>query len=148
MGRVDGDASAVERSALDDAGELVPEHERLGQPGIPDAALAEPVQIGSAQADGRHADQTLAVGRRRWGLVGDADVTETVQPGNPHDRLTDSPTILTPRGHRPRGCRPLGRRPQGADGALIVIDPSHGITGPRRTGREPGSRRTGPRLAR
>jgi hypothetical protein len=44
-GRVDRHALAVPRAALDNARHLVPDHQRLDQPGVADAGLGVPVQV-------------------------------------------------------------------------------------------------------
>ena len=65
--RVDGDAAARQRAGLDDARELVPDHERRGEAAVADPALLEPVQVGAADADRLHPHQALArarLGRR------------------------------------------------------------------------------------
>ena len=82
------DPPPVVGPALDDPGELVPEHQGTRQAGVANAALREPVQVGAAQPDRRHAHQALARARGRQGLVGDPDVSHTVQPRDLHDCVT------------------------------------------------------------
>ena len=80
-GRITRHALAGPRTARDDAGELVAQNERSGQPGVTDARLLVPVQIRSTQPHGGHAEQDLArTGTlRRFG--GQTDVAPTVDPG-------------------------------------------------------------------
>jgi hypothetical protein len=56
---------AVTRAALDNSGEFMSGHHRSDEPGVADAGFGEPVQVGSAQADGGDADQFLSGGRGR-----------------------------------------------------------------------------------
>jgi hypothetical protein len=57
--RVNGDTSPIVGPALHDTGELVPEHERVQELGIPDATFGEPVKVGAAQTHRAHADEAL-----------------------------------------------------------------------------------------
>jgi hypothetical protein len=82
--RVDGDALARARPALDDADELVPEHERLREDGVADARFLEPVPVGAAQADGGHAHEHLAGSGRRRRLVVQAEIACGVQAEHLH----------------------------------------------------------------
>ena len=79
---VDGDAAAVERAALDDARELVADHERVPELRVPDAGLLVPVQVRAADAHGRDAHQALTVADRGHGLPGDAHIAGAVQAGD------------------------------------------------------------------
>ena len=76
---VDRDPLAVAGAALDHAGELVPEHERGREVGLPDRALVVPVEVGSAQPDGRDPDDHLAVARNGRRLGMQAHVAPPVQ---------------------------------------------------------------------
>ena len=69
---------------LGDAGELVAEHERAVEPGVADARLAVPVQIGSAQPHGGHPHQAVPGRHVRRRLVGDPQVADAVQADGPH----------------------------------------------------------------
>ena len=77
-GRVDGHALALPGSALDHARALVPQHERAGDPVATDPALRHPVQVGAADAHGRHSHQDLPGARDRDRLLVDAHVVRTV----------------------------------------------------------------------
>ena len=90
--RVDGDPAACQRPGLDDARELVPDHERRGEPAVADPALLEPVQVGAADADGLHAHKALARARLGRRLVAEADVAGAVEAGDPHQRVRLSVT--------------------------------------------------------
>ena len=76
--RVDGDRLAVERPALDHAGELVAEHERAVS-GVADAAFSEPVQVRAADPDRLDTDQASRRAGAGTGSSCDADVADPVQ---------------------------------------------------------------------
>jgi len=85
---VDRYASPIVGPALDDPSELVPEHQRMRELSIPDAAVSEPVQVGATKTHRRHADKALARARGRPVLIGNPNISHTVQPGHLHGRLT------------------------------------------------------------
>ena len=76
---IDRDPHAVERAALDHAGELVADHERVRELGVADAALLEPVQVRAADPDGLDPHQALLRPRRWHGLLGEAQVAGPVE---------------------------------------------------------------------
>ena len=96
--RVDGHAPAGQRPLLHDARELVPDHERRGQPRVADRALLEPVQVGAADADGLHADEALPRFRSRRRLVAQPHVAHAVEARDPHGsrvRVSEAPSSVT-----------------------------------------------------
>ena len=97
--RVDGDAAAGQRAGLDNARELVPDHQRGVQARVSDRALVEPVQVGSADADGLDAHERLARPRLGLRLVGHAQVADAVEARDAHQRprvrVKDAPSRET-----------------------------------------------------
>ena len=79
-GRVDRDPPSV----LRDPRELVAEHERSREPRLADPALAEPVQVGAAEADRGDAHERLAVARLRALFLVQAQVARRVQAQRAH----------------------------------------------------------------
>jgi hypothetical protein len=84
QGRIDRHQLSVTRTALDYTGEFMPRHQRPGEPRIADAGFGEPVQVGSAQADGGDAHQFFSGARDRDGLGVRPDIADTVQSGSGH----------------------------------------------------------------
>jgi hypothetical protein len=81
---IERDAFTRTRPVRHRADELVPEHERVIEHRVSDAALREPVQVGAAEADGGHAQEQLArrgLGRR---LVVQAQVALVVETKRDH----------------------------------------------------------------
>jgi hypothetical protein len=106
-GRVDRDADAVERAALDDAGHLVPADERAGDLGVADAALLVPVQVRPADPDRGDPHQALALGHLRHRILGQTQVVRAVEPcGEVAGRHRRSPVTSV----RPLSSLPVRRR--------------------------------------
>ena len=84
--RIDGDAPAVERTALDDARELVADHERLREARVADAALLVPVQVGAAEPDRLDAHEALPRAGRLHRLLRNAHVTDAVHTSDRAER--------------------------------------------------------------
>ena len=82
-GGIDGDAFALARPGDDDARELVPEHERMLEPGVADAALEQPVTVRAAETHGGDAHEHLPRRRRRVRLVVQPRLVRPVQPERP-----------------------------------------------------------------
>ena len=82
-GGIDGNALALTPAGGDDARELVPEHERMLEPGVADATLEQPVPVRAAEAHGGHAHEHLPRRRRRVRLVIQPKVVRPVQPERP-----------------------------------------------------------------
>ena len=110
QGGIEPDRAAGQRAGDHDAGQLVPEHQRSGDRGVADRARGEPVQVGAAQSDGRHADEALPGSDDRVGPLLDADVAGRVEDGAMHDRAGSAVSPRRPR--RPArpaaACRPPG----------------------------------------
>ena len=73
-----------EAAVLGPARHLVAGHDRPRDPAAADAALLEPVEVRSAEADRLDADEHLAGAGRRALLVVEADVAKAVQSGDAH----------------------------------------------------------------
>ena len=71
-------------TGFDGADELVPEDEGLRQDGVADRALGEPVPVGAAEADRRHANEQLALTRLGRRLLVQAKVAWAVQTQRLH----------------------------------------------------------------
>jgi hypothetical protein len=82
-GGIDRNAFALAPAREDDAGELVPEHEWMLEPGIADPALEQPVSIRPAQTHGGDAYEHLPRRRQRVGLVVQPRLVRRVQPERP-----------------------------------------------------------------
>jgi hypothetical protein len=82
--RVERDAFTRARPVSDDADELVPEDERALEDSVPDAAVLEPVQVGTAEPDGADAQEQLVVRGRGGRLVVQAQVVPVVQTHRDH----------------------------------------------------------------
>ncbi len=82
--RVDGHPLTAPRAFLDHPGRFVAQHQRVIQGRVADPALVPPVQVRAADADGRDPDQALSGPGYRHRLVGQAQIRDRVQPGNPH----------------------------------------------------------------
>ena len=80
---IDGNAFALTRAGRDDARELVPEHERVLELGVADAALEQPVTVRAAETDGGDAHEHLSRRRRRVRLVVQPQLVRPVQPERP-----------------------------------------------------------------
>ena len=76
--RIDGDHLPVQRSTFDGSGDLVTEHQRSRQRTVADAALAEPVEVRSADPDRIDTDQGFARPRLRRCLQVGADIAWAV----------------------------------------------------------------------
>ena len=83
-GRIEDHPLARARTGFDGADELVPEDERLRQDGVADRALDEPVPVGAAEADRRHANEQLALARLGRRLLVQAKVAGAVQSQRLH----------------------------------------------------------------
>jgi hypothetical protein len=77
--RINGHAIAGAPTGLDRADEFVTQDERLRQNSVADPALAEPVPVGAAEADGGHAQEELAVARCRRRLLVQTEDSRTVK---------------------------------------------------------------------
>src|SRR5665811_1869477 len=75
---VDGDPSPVVGPALDDPRELVPEHQRMRELRVTDAAVGEPMQVRTTQTNRRYTNEGLARPRGRPELIGDTHIPHTV----------------------------------------------------------------------
>jgi hypothetical protein len=82
--RVEHDALPGTRTARDDAGELVAEDEWLTENRIADAALEEPVSIGTAQTDTADAHEHLACVRFWVRLLVQSEIARRVQAQRLH----------------------------------------------------------------
>ena len=76
---IDGNALALTRAGGDHPRELVPEHERMLELGVADAALEQPVTVRAAESDGGDAHEHLPRRRRRVRLVVQAQLVRPVQ---------------------------------------------------------------------
>ena len=85
-GRVERHALAGAGAGLDRPYELVPEDERPVEGGVADPPFEEPVPVGPAQADGRHAHENLAVARLRRRLVVEPEIARAVEAKGLHGR--------------------------------------------------------------
>ncbi len=110
QGGIEPDRAAGQRAGDHDAGHLVAEHQRSGDRGVADRARGEPVQVGAAQSDGRHADEALPGPDDRVGPLLDADVAGRVEDGATHDRTGSAVSPRRPRrpGRPAAVCRPPG----------------------------------------
>jgi len=86
-GRVDRHQLTVPGAALDHAGGFVAEHQRPGQGRITDPALAPPVQVRAADADGGHPHQAHPPAGFRHRLVFQPEIPDRVQPRRLHAPL-------------------------------------------------------------
>jgi hypothetical protein len=66
------------RTVRSDTGKLVTENERRVQPRIANRALVEPVQIGTAQPDCRHADQCFVLSGNGHRLIVKTQITHAM----------------------------------------------------------------------
>jgi hypothetical protein len=82
--RVDGHPLTAPVAFLDHARRFVAQDQRVIQGRVADPALVPPVQVRAADADGRDPHQALSRPGNRHRLVGQAQVCDRVQPGNPH----------------------------------------------------------------
>jgi hypothetical protein len=64
----------------------VPEDERPVEGGVSDPPFEEPVPVGPAQADGRHAYENLAVARLRRRLLVEPEIARAVEAKSLHGR--------------------------------------------------------------
>jgi hypothetical protein len=86
--RVDGNPPPVVWTTLDDPCELMPKNQRMAELSVTNTTVGEPVQVGTTQTDGGHPNQALPPARKRSGLIGDANIADTMKPGDLHGRLT------------------------------------------------------------
>ena len=82
-GGIDGNTFALASARDDDARELVPEHQRMLEPGVADAALEQPVPIRAAETHGGDAHEHLPRRGRRVRLVVQPRLVRPVQPERP-----------------------------------------------------------------
>jgi hypothetical protein len=82
--RVNGDTSPIVGPALHDTGELVTEHERVQELGIPDATFGEPVKVGAAQTHRGHADEALPGAGRGLVLISNPYVAHAMEADHVH----------------------------------------------------------------
>ena len=83
-GRVDGHPLALLWPVGDDAGRLVAQHQGAAQGRVADAALAPPVQVGSADADRGDPDQAVTRAGDRDRFLSEPKVTYRMQPCRSH----------------------------------------------------------------
>src|SRR5262249_22907496 len=82
--RVDRDQLAAPGAVLDPAGGLVGGHPPPGQGRVTDLALAPPVQVRTADADGGHPHQAHSGAGFRHRLVFHPEIADRVQPRRLH----------------------------------------------------------------
>ena len=83
-GGIERDTLPGARARDDDAGRLVPEHERCVEARVADPAGRHPVAIGAAQAHGAHPHDRFARLRLTVRLLVQAQVAGSVQPERFH----------------------------------------------------------------
>jgi hypothetical protein len=77
-GRIDRHSLSLSVTAVNDAGELVTQHQRSIQAGIANAGRLIPVQIGAAKPDGRYAQHNLVLSGDRIAFIVQAQLTNSV----------------------------------------------------------------------
>jgi hypothetical protein len=85
-GGVERHALARALAGLDRPHELVAENERPVEDRVPDPAFEEPVPVGPAQADGRHAHEDFPVAWLGRGLFVEPEISGAVEAKGLHER--------------------------------------------------------------